>query len=100
MKTTVAGVQMDIELAQPQRNVERMIERLREASGAGARIAVFPECAVTGYCFDSSGAVLVAGQGHRETYALRDLTHCRTKYAGFLDTLVVFHGLTFNIFRD
>ena len=58
MKTTVAGVQMDIELAQPQRNVERMIDRLREASRAGARIAVFPECAVTGYCFESAAEAL------------------------------------------
>src|SRR5262249_28190897 len=26
--------------------------RLREAAGRGARLVVFPECAVTGYCFD------------------------------------------------
>lgn len=54
MKTTVAGIQMDIELARPERNLERMEERLREASSAGARIVVFPECAVTGYCFESA----------------------------------------------
>lgn len=48
----IAGVQLDIAIGQPTRNVDRMIEKLRETTGAGAKLTVFPECAVPGYCFD------------------------------------------------
>jgi predicted amidohydrolase len=49
----IAGVQMDVSIAEADRNVERMISRLRETSAAGAKLTVFPECALTGYCFGS-----------------------------------------------
>lgn len=49
----IAGVQLDIALAEPSRNLDRMVEKLRETTGAGARLTVFPECAVPGYCFSS-----------------------------------------------
>ena len=47
----VAGVQMDVTLGAVDANVDRIIEKLRETRGAGADLTVFPECAVTGYCF-------------------------------------------------
>lgn len=49
----IAGVQMDVSIADSRGNVERMISRLREASAAGAKLTVFPECALCGYCFGS-----------------------------------------------
>jgi predicted amidohydrolase len=49
----IAGVQLDIAIGQPRRNVDRMIEKLRETAIAGAKLTVFPECAVPGYCFGS-----------------------------------------------
>lgn len=49
----IAAVQMDITLAEPAANVARTLEKLQETSRAGARLTIFPECAVTGYCFDS-----------------------------------------------
>ncbi len=49
----IAGVQMDIELANVRGNLERMTARLREARSNGAKLIVFPECAATGYCFDT-----------------------------------------------
>ncbi len=49
----VAGVQMDVALGEPQKNLERILAFLEEAALAGARLVVFPECAITGYCFDS-----------------------------------------------
>jgi predicted amidohydrolase len=49
----IAGVQMDVALMEPEQNLATMAERLTEAAGQGARLIVFPECAVTGYCFDS-----------------------------------------------
>ena len=49
----VAGVQMDIKLGDNAGNVARMIEQLNDPQVASAQLVVFPECAVSGYCFDS-----------------------------------------------
>jgi predicted amidohydrolase len=49
----IAGVQMDIELANVRGNLERKTARLREATSHGAKLVVFPECAATGYCFET-----------------------------------------------
>ncbi len=48
----IAGVQMDVKLGDPAGNLERMAERFSEAVQNQARLVVFPECCVTGYCFD------------------------------------------------
>jgi 5-aminopentanamidase len=50
----IAGVQMDVELGAIEVNLARMAERLQEAAGQGAKLVVFPECAATGYCFESA----------------------------------------------
>jgi predicted amidohydrolase len=47
----VAAVQMEITIREKQRNLEKILASLESAAGAGARIVVFPECALTGYCF-------------------------------------------------
>ncbi len=49
----IAGVQMDVSLGQIDANLEKMAAFLRQTSAAGARLTVFPECAATGYCFES-----------------------------------------------
>lgn len=49
----VAGVQMDPKIMKNGLNLERIMDFLQEAAGNGARIVVFPECALTGYCFDN-----------------------------------------------
>lgn len=49
----VAAVQMDIVLGDLPGNLGRMRERLSETSAAGAMLTVFPECALSGYCYDS-----------------------------------------------
>ncbi len=49
----IAGVQMDVALGEVQQNLERMIGSLEETASQGAKLTVFPECALTGYCFDS-----------------------------------------------
>src|SRR6516165_3362073 len=49
----IAGVQMDVALTNVDKNLSRMIDRLRETTAAGARLSVFPECALNGYCFSS-----------------------------------------------
>ena len=35
------------------RNLEIMLQHVRETAQQGARLVVFPDCALTGYCFDS-----------------------------------------------
>lgn len=47
----IAAVQTDIQLGQIDRNVARLSECLRETSRNGATLTIFPECALTGYCF-------------------------------------------------
>ncbi len=49
----IAGVQMDIALMEKADNLRRIIEKIRETSSEGAELTVFPECALTGYCFAS-----------------------------------------------
>lgn len=53
MSIKVAGVQMDIQLAKRDANLEKMENRLKETVDQGAQLTVFPECSTTGYCFKS-----------------------------------------------
>jgi len=48
----IAAVQMDVALGEPGRNLERMRSFLSAAAAEGAQLVAFPECAVTGYCFE------------------------------------------------
>lgn len=52
-KFKVAGVQMDIEIANAAKNLDAMARHLETTTQNGAQLTVFPECTVTGYCFDS-----------------------------------------------
>jgi predicted amidohydrolase len=49
----VAGVQMDIQLGQVEANLDRVIQFLQTTVEQGASLTVFPECTLTGYCFNS-----------------------------------------------
>ena len=49
----IACVQMDVAIGDVNANREKIIDRLRAAAEAGAQMAIFPECALTGYCFES-----------------------------------------------
>src|SRR5437016_1356735 len=53
MSTTIAVAQIDITFADRERNLARMIQVLGETAAKGAKLTVFPEAALTGYCFDS-----------------------------------------------
>jgi len=55
---TLAGVQMDVAIGQKEKNLARLTDALNEAGGAGARVVVFPECALTGYCFESKAEAM------------------------------------------
>ena len=58
----IAGVQMDIQLADANRNLEMMEAKLQETTSSGAQLTVFPECTTTGYCFDSLDDALEVAQ--------------------------------------
>src|SRR5262249_30069548 len=49
----IAGVQMDCAIANVSANLDAVRNGLGEAAGLGARLVIFPECALTGYCYRS-----------------------------------------------
>jgi predicted amidohydrolase len=49
----VAAVQMDVKIGDNAGNLARILARLIEAAANGAKLIVFPECALSGYCFTS-----------------------------------------------
>ena len=52
-KTKIACVQMDVAIGNVEANCDRIVSHLREAADSAAELVIFPECAVTGYCFNS-----------------------------------------------
>jgi len=48
-----AAVQMDIQIGDNAGNLARVLGKLDEAAKDGAQLVVFPECALSGYCFSS-----------------------------------------------
>ncbi len=49
----LAAVQMDVVFADKAANIKHILEKMEETAAAGASIIVFPECAITGYCYKS-----------------------------------------------
>ena len=49
---TVAGVQFYPRIGQLRENCARILEKIGEAAAQGAKLIVFPECALSGYVFD------------------------------------------------
>jgi predicted amidohydrolase len=52
-KIRIAGVQMAPRIAEKEMNLETCLGSLEAAARMGARLIVFPECCLTGYCFSS-----------------------------------------------
>jgi predicted amidohydrolase len=48
-----ASVQMDVAFDDPSKNIARIVEHIEHLAQDGVQLAVFPECAVTGYCVSS-----------------------------------------------
>lgn len=59
----IAAVQMDVRIGDVPHNLSSMLASLRETREAGAELTIFPECALTGYCFDN----LDEARPHAET---------------------------------
>lgn len=52
-KIKIACVQMDCLLGQPLANRDKIIDQTRAAAERDAKLVIFPECALTGYAFES-----------------------------------------------
>src|SRR2546423_4772188 len=52
-KTKIACVQMDVAIGDVETNQQKISQRIHDAAEQGAQLVIFPECALTGYCFDS-----------------------------------------------
>lgn len=85
----VAAVQMDVKILEKDRNLAKILENLEVAARAGAQLVVFPECALTGYCFTSIDearpvAETVPGPATEKIAALTKIFDC-TVIVGLLE---------------
>jgi len=53
VKIKIASVQIAPEIKEKEANLVKILAKLREAAANRAQLIVFPECALTGYCFTS-----------------------------------------------
>lgn len=53
MTVRIAAVQLEPRLMEVERNLKLMTDQLRLAAAEGAKLVIFPEAAVTGYCFET-----------------------------------------------
>lgn len=51
--TRIAGAQIDVELGNIDANLAKVISHIQRASELGSKLVIFPECALTGYAFES-----------------------------------------------
>jgi len=58
----VAVVQMDVKILENERNLAKVLDHLERAANDGANLVVFPECALSGYCFTSREEALPAAE--------------------------------------
>ncbi|MEM9368859.1 MAG: carbon-nitrogen hydrolase family protein [Planctomycetota bacterium] len=49
----IACVQTDVKIGNVDHNTDRVLDWLSKAAAEGAQLVVFPECMLTGYCFES-----------------------------------------------
>lgn len=87
----VALVQMDVAIGDVETNLERVIAGLDTAREEGAALVVFPECALTGYCFSSAEEVREAAVETGEPWLRRLSAACAERdmvaVVGYLERL-------------
>jgi len=62
LQIPVAGVQLDVLIGDNETNVKRMIAWLNDERTQAAKLVVFPECAVSGYCFESKAEAMYVAE--------------------------------------
>jgi len=87
--TRVAAVQMDVHIGENAKNTGRILDTLSAAAVTGAEFIVFPECATSGYCFDSVAAAMPYAEERDGPFVERFAAACAragvTAIAGFLE---------------
>lgn len=58
----LACVQMDIAIGDAARNVKHICNHLETTVAQGAHLTIFPECTISGYCFDSLEETLTVAE--------------------------------------
>jgi 5-aminopentanamidase len=53
LKIKIAGIQMEPKFLEKEQNLEKIITHIQDSATEGSKLIVFPECALTGYCFNS-----------------------------------------------
>lgn len=61
-KYKIAGVQTDIEFANVSANLEMMCSKLDETTANETFLTIFPECSLTGYCFESKEEAMTVAE--------------------------------------
>jgi len=69
---------MDVALANVPQNLERIGRYIAEAAANGAKLVIFPECAATGYCFESADEAREYAQPIPGPITQAVQTHCKT----------------------
>src|SRR5262249_47056638 len=93
----IAAVQMDVDIGRPETNLDRISSALRKASSQGAKLVAFPECALTGYCFDSIEEAVPYAERLPGKYTSRLVELCReTDAFAVVGLLEADHGRLFN----
>ena len=86
----IAGVQMDIALANKEANFSEMAKGFVKAAEAGAQIIAFPECALTGYGFSTREEAISVAEPKNGPTAERFAELCRQHSAiaiyGYLES--------------
>jgi len=59
---TVAGIQLDPKIGLVRENRVRILSLIDEVAAQGAKLVVFPECALSGYVFDDIGEARMASE--------------------------------------
>ena len=72
----VAGVQMDIRLMDLEANLVAMETHMETTDQQGAHLTVFPECSLTGYCFESLDEALPYAESIPGPSTERLARHC------------------------
>lgn len=85
----LAGVQMAVRFADPRGNTSAVIEHLHETSALGVDLTIFPECALSGYCFADPASANDAALDADSTELQRLVECCRdlncAAVVGFLE---------------
>jgi predicted amidohydrolase len=81
----IAGIQTDVVIGDPDANLAKLEAVVRDEVTRGTELTVFPECFVTGYCFDSLNEAMQYGEAISGRSTERVASLCRE-----LKTSVVF----------